>query len=336
MKAMVTGATGFIGSHLVETLIREGHEVTALVRHTSDTSHLRQCGATIAIGDVTDPSSLVSACDGVHWVFHTAAVVGSYGSWKHFYEVGVQGTQNAIDAAAVARVKRFVQLSSIVVYGMSPRGRVLDEDTALDENPEPWNSYVREKVLSEKAVWQAHAEGKIRATCIRPSVVIGTRDRNSVSRALSLMRSPLGALAGDPQCRVPVVVVQELAALIAKAATTDVSIGRAYNVSGRNPISQRELMILYANAAGLRPLRRAVPYNVAMSSAALLEGFHKLFRRAGEPAISRIAVAIVGNDWNIDCSRARAELAWEGTGDYAKAIEESVQWHQREAAQASG
>jgi nucleoside-diphosphate-sugar epimerase len=326
-KALVTGATGFIGGHIVDVLQEQGHDVTALVRATSDTTHLREREVRLATGDVTDSDSLRVACSGMEWVFHTAAVVGTYGKWAHFREVGVRGTKHVIDAAASAGASRFVHLGSIAVYGTRPRTEPSTEDTPYDEHPERWNHYVREKVLSEKLLWKAHGEGCIQATSIRPSVVVGPRDRNAIPRTLAIIRSPLGALAGRPDNRLPTVVVEELSAAIVKAASTEAAIGKAYNLSGRETITQLDFMRLYAEAAGLKPKKRAVPYGMALASAGVLEGLYRLGRRKNEPFITRIVVAIAGHDYAIDCSRAVADLGWEGKADYADAIRRSVEWY---------
>jgi nucleoside-diphosphate-sugar epimerase len=327
VRALVTGATGFIGGHVVDALLREGHDVTALVRPTSDTRRLQRVGARLAVGDVTDPGSLRAACDGQKWLFHTAAVVGNVGSWKHFHDVGVRGTQRVIDASASAGVERFVHLSSITVYGTRPRrGCALREETPFDESPEPWNNYVREKVLSEKLLWKAHDEGKVQATSLRPSIVVGPRDRNVIPRTLSILRSPAGALIGSGDNRVPVVVVEELASAIVRAARDDVAIGRAYNLSGSRPMTQREYFAAFAAAAGLRAPTRTVPLPVAMLGAAALEGAWRIAARAEEPFLTRLVVALAGHDWTIDCARAASELGWRGDADYTAAIRRSVSW----------
>jgi dTDP-D-glucose 4,6-dehydratase len=77
----------------------------------------------------------------------------------------------------------------------------------------------------------------------------------------------------------------------------------------------------------LKPVRRCLPYGVALASAGMLEGVYRLARRKNEPYITRIVVAIAGHDYEIDCSRAAADLGWEGNGDYADAIRRSVEWY---------
>jgi len=321
VQALVTGASGFIGGHIVEVLKAEGHQVFALVRATSKTSHLKQTGAELIIGDVTDRDSLVRACRGMDWVFHTAALVEIVGRWQDFYQVGVKGTSNLVEAAAGAQVSRFVHFSSMVVCGTRPGGRSYNEETPYDSRVEPWNHYVREKILSEQVVLEAHRAGRIRATVIRPSIVIGPRDRSIVPRLIRLMRSPAACTVGDGTNKVAFVVVEELAATSVKAAGSEVAEGRVYNLSGRDTILQKDMARIITEAAGLRFPKYAIPKGLAMASAALLENLWKLVGARQEPIITRMGIALAAEDWNVDCSRARQELGWVGDSNYKDAIE---------------
>src|SRR5690349_12961017 len=116
MFALVTGASGFLGGHLVERLCAAGHRVRALVRTPAKAQFLAATMAEIAAGDLTAPASLASALDGVDTVFHSAAMVSNWGRWNDFQAVTVQGTENVLDAAERAGVRRFVHISTMRVY----------------------------------------------------------------------------------------------------------------------------------------------------------------------------------------------------------------------------
>ena len=328
MNVLVTGASGFIGGHVAEALRAAGHGVVALVRPTSDRTHLQRLGATFAVGDVTDFPSLLRAARGVSAVVHTAAVVSMYGAWEEYRKVGVLGTQNVVDAAIAAGVPRFVHVGSIAVYGFRhPPGARLHEDLPLDDEPESWNHYVREKVLAENVVWRAQASGRIRVTSLRPSVVIGPRDRNVVTRFMRMLRFPINGTIGLGNNRVGCVVVEDLASLAVRALTQDVTVGKAYNVSGRGLITQRELYRLYAKAAGRTLLPLAAPYGVALAGTMLLEGAYRLAGMKEEPVFAKIGVPIFGKDFTVDCARARADLGFAGDASYERAVTESVKWY---------
>jgi nucleoside-diphosphate-sugar epimerase len=328
MRALVTGATGFIGGHIVDALLDAGHDPIAGVRPGSDTARLERLGVPLVYCDVTDPASLRSACDDVDSVFHTAAIVATYGNWEHYREIGVEGTEHVLDAAIRAGVPRFIHVSSIAVYGFERRpGRILREDMPLQENPERWNHYVREKALSEKAAWRAHDAGRIGVTTLRPSVVLGPRDRNVVPRMARLMTTPIGGLIGLGANRVGCVVVTDLARLAVLASVRTEALGRAYNASGTGTITQRQIVQAFCHAFGKRVLPWRMPFTLALASAGLLDEIYATAGIREEPFVSRFSVAILGSDFVVDCSRAARELGWKGECDYRQAIRESVEYY---------
>jgi 2-alkyl-3-oxoalkanoate reductase len=331
VKVFITGGTGFIGGHAAEALLARGHEVFALAREGSDTELLESAGATIRRGDVTDPESLKAAAAGADIVVHCAAVVGNYGSWKHYEAVGVKGTANVLNAAEANGIKRFVHLGSIAVYGMRPAGRTYTESTPFDYQPERWNNYVREKVLSEQLLWEAHGYGRVAVTSLRPSIVMGPRDRNFLPRAISLAKSPMAALVGSGTNYVPFVVIDDVTEAVLRVVETEETAGRAYNLSGRERISQREIWNLVTDALGRKPVKRKFSFGLSMWSAAMMEGMWKLTGRKREPPVTRIAVALIGQQYQIDCTRAAEEIGWKGDSSYTDALARSMEWHNAHA-----
>jgi nucleoside-diphosphate-sugar epimerase len=319
-RILVTGASGFIGGHVCEALAGMGLHVRAMARSNSDVGQLSGVDVELCRADLRDPASLERACAGMDLVVHCAAAVGSFGEWEHFHEIGVLGTGRLIDAAARAGARRFVHVSSIAAYGLRDHGRALDEDCPHDERPQAWNHYVREKVMSEQLVWQAHEAGRIQATCIRPSVVIGARDRNAVPRLADLLRLPIVALPGKPDHRFPVVTIEDCVDAIVRAARDEAAIGRAYNVSGEQPIRVAEVFRLVAQHAGLAAPRLYLPTAMMLPLVGGLEAVWKWLGRAGEPVATRIAIVVSGYDYAIDCSRAQRELGWRAKGSYEAAI----------------
>lgn len=339
MRVLVTGASGFIGRHLVARLCQDGHTVTALVRPTSDTTAFRDAGVQRVLGDVTDPLTLAPAMAHQDAIVHLAAVVGKDpGGWDNHFAVGVQGTANVIDAAAAAGVSRFVALSSYAVYALHPDGIPLSEDFAMNLEPEPWNHYAHQKVLSEQLVWQAHAEGRLQATTIRPPTVVGPGDPNLVPVMQAIMSSPLGFFANDAANRVPLVLVEDLAQTLARAMLCDRSVGKAYNVAGREPITKQALLGLFREA-GVQPLARHGLKRCALDALGATAAGGQLIARLvghpGSPLLPRPAMRLLEryskrraqHDCVLDCSRAEADLGWEGAADYAVAVRRAVDWH---------
>jgi nucleoside-diphosphate-sugar epimerase len=274
----------------------------------------------IARADLGDPESLRRACEGMDAIVHTAAAVGSFGEWEHFHEVGVRGTERLIEAAHRASVRRFIHVSSIAAYGLKDHGGRIDESAPFDRAQQPWNHYVREKVMSEDVLWRAHEAGKIQATCLRPSVVIGARDRNAVPRLVELLRLPVTALPGKADNHFPVVTVEDCVDAIVRSVDNDASIGRAYNVSGSRRIPLSEMFGLLARHAKLRAPKLYLPTPLMIPAVGLLEAAWKRLGKEGEPVATRIAIVVSGYDYDIDCSRAKRELGYRGDGSYEAAI----------------
>lgn len=318
-RVLVTGASGFIGGHVCEALLQRGARVRAMVRRTSDVSQLAGLDIEVAYADLSDVDGMNAACKDVDVVVHTAAAVGSFGEWEHFYETGVLGTARLIDAAHRHGARRFIHLSSIAVYGFRQLRGPVNEDAPFDLTPQGWNHYVREKVMSEQLLWKAHEARQIEATSIRPVIVIGARDRNAIPRLVDLLNLPVTALPGSPDLRFPLVCIEDCVDVIMRAIEHDVSIGRAYNVAGE-PIKLGEFFALLANKAKRPAPKIYLPTAIMTPAVGLLEGVWKLLRRPGEPITTRIAIVLAGYDYDIDCTRARQELGWAPRGDYEASI----------------
>lgn len=326
MRVLVTGATGLAGSHVVERLLAGGHAVRALVRPTSDLTLLRGLGVELVTGDVTAPGTLGAAVAGREGVVHTAAVVGGWGRPEQFFRVGVLGTRNLLNAARDAGVRRFVQLSSIAVYGDDLDGRLLRETDPYGYRPRPWNHYVREKVQSEQIVFSYHLRGWLEATAVRPSVIWGARDRIAFPAAAALVRSPFAALVGSGRNRIPCVGVRDVADVAVRALESPRAAGRAYNVSSGREITQRQLYRLIAGTLGRPVPRLHVPLPLAFGLGAVYEGAYRLARIESPPPLTRFNVGLITADVRVDCTAAQMELGWRELHPVPQAIAEDAAW----------
>ncbi len=151
----ITGATGLVGSHAAEEALKRGHRVRALVRPTSDTRWLDQWGVQTIVGDLEDPAALKTGVAGADWVFNCAAKVGDWGTLDEFRRLNVEALRLLLDAAAEARVERFVHVSSLGVY----EGR---DHYGTDETVPPaansLDAYTRSKTEAEALALQYHRE----------------------------------------------------------------------------------------------------------------------------------------------------------------------------------
>jgi nucleoside-diphosphate-sugar epimerase len=310
MIELVTGASGLVGSHLVERLVRSGRRVRALVRHGSPLEHLRELGVELAFGDLRDRASLEAALEGVSVVYHNAALVGDWGPRAEFVEVGVRGTERLAALAERRGVERFVHMSSATVYGLLRMlGRHVSEDARLSWSF--WDPYARAKIAAERALWRRERAGRLRLSVLRPSFVYGPRDRLIVPRTLRLLREGELRVIGSGRNRPHLVHAADVAEAAVRAGERAQALGRAYNLDGPRDASQREILdVLVAEGAGPRPTgsRRTT---LAYLAAAAAEVQARLARRTQPPPITRYVVACLAGETDLDTERARRELGWE-------------------------
>lgn len=330
---VVTGATGLLGSHVVEQLRHRGERVRALVRPSSDTAWLRERGVELAIGDLEDATTLLAGVEGADVVFHCAARVGDWGPWSLFRRAVVEATGNLLVACQTAGVGRFLHVSSINVYGHLPPGEgLLTEDEPLGQNLWWWDHYCRAKI---------EAEGLVRAcpvpwTIVRPSWMYGPRDRNSFPRVVRAIETGQARIVGDGTNRLNIVYAADVADGVVRAATTPAAVGRAYNLSSRGDVTQRDFLDAITIALGAPRVTRHVPYGLAFTGGFLMEALGRTLGWSRPPALTRYAVALIGRSTRFSIERARQELGWVPTVHPMDGLRRTLEWFRPAAAVRAG
>ena len=324
---LVTGASGLLGSHIVEQLVSAGQAVRALVRTGSDTRLLDEWKVDKALGDVTDLESIRRAMSGVRTVYHVAAQVGDWGPWERFVAVTIDGTGNMLTAARQAGVGRFLHVSSISAYGHPDgEGLVLDESAPLGVGLHKWSYYSRAKVEAENLVWAAHRAGEVPVTVVKPSWLYGPRDRASMPRLVRAIRAGKAKLLGDGNNRLNLTYAGNEAEGCILAATADCALGQAYNLAGDGVITQREYINRIAEQLGCKPVTKCVPYKVARTAAFLMELAGHALGRKTPPLVTRYSVWLIGRRCFFSSDKARRELGWKATVGYDEGIRRAVEW----------
>ena len=327
--ALVTGATGLLGSHLVDRLQRDGWRVRALVRDMPAAAWLpREHDVTLVPGDVLNEAAFANAARGCDVIFHAAAVITPRGGWEAFRRINVDGTRAAVHAARAAGA-RLLQISSVAVYGAAARyahdGCGTDERVPFAALPtSEW--YARSKRESEALVLDAHHRGELWATAIRPAVLYGPRDRQFVPRVARLLRPGVVPLPGGGQSTLAVVHAANVADAAVIAAITDAAGGNAYNVANDFDVSVAHFLQLGARGLGrsvrIVPVPRAVARGGVPAAARLL-------RLAGVPALATmvgnsVRFVIEGNPFT--SARARRELGWRPHVHPEQGVPEAFRW----------
>ncbi len=324
---LVTGATGLLGSHIVEQLRKRELPVRALVRPGSDRSWLDTRNVEFVEGDITQPASLKQACEGVEVVYHAAAKVGDWGPWDEFQRITIDGTRNMLAAAIAAGVRRFVHISSISAYGYHTRAGRIDESFDLGYKLYRWAYYSKSKVAAERLVWEAQRAGKIELTVIRPAWIYGPRDRVTIARLYDMIKRGQAKILGRGDNRLNVVYAGNIAeAAIAAAERADCN-GEAFNCSNDGAITQQEYFDLLANSIGAPPVKRHVPYRLAYFAGFVLECLGHALGWKNPPFITRYAVWLMGRRAYFSADKARRMLGWQPTVPYDVGVPFTVQWH---------
>lgn len=251
MKALVTGGTGFVGSHVARILAAEGHTVRVLHRATSKLTALEGVEFEHALGDILDAESLRAACAGCDWIFHIAAVADYWrSSPEAIIQANVEGTRTVLKAAREAGVGRMIFTSSAAARGLRDDGLPADESVSFNQLPERF-PYGYSKALAEDVCLEAAAVGQD-VVIVNPVVVIGPGDLNRISGEIILSVAALGPAMPVPPGGVAIADVRDIARWHVRAAERGKS-GERYNLGTVN-VLHAELFADIANAAHvLRP-----------------------------------------------------------------------------------
>ncbi|HET7274941.1 MAG TPA: NAD-dependent epimerase/dehydratase family protein [Longimicrobiaceae bacterium] len=317
-RALITGATGFVGNHLVEHLASLGWELRALVRPTSRTEQVERLGIDRVVGDLADPNALARAVEGMEIVYHLAAVTGLRGE-RDFERANVEGTQNL--AAAIRdsgnRPRRVVYLSSYAACGPM----IDDRARTLDDPQEPLTAYGRTKLAGEETV-RSLASAGVDSVIIRAPAVYGPGD-HAFFPYFRLVDNRLAPAPTGSGRRIQLLYVVDLVEALTRAA--DAPSG-TFPVAGPVEYSWSEITSVIARALGRRPLRIPLPAPLVRASAALAEGFGRVTGRA--TILNREkAEEMLAEGWLCDLEASAALLPAEVATDLEDGIANTVHWY---------
>jgi nucleoside-diphosphate-sugar epimerase len=318
MIDLVTGATGFIGSHLAARLLREGRAVRVLCRAGSEPRLPRDVarGAEVARGDLRDRASLRAAAAGVCRVFHCAGHVLDWGSDGEFEAMNVRGTEWLFEAARESGASRVVHFSSIAVFG-TPSPARFDDDSPYGASHDP---YSRTKVAGEE-IAKAFAARGLAVTVLRPAVVYGPRGRWLEEPLARIEAGTMFLLGGGAGTCHPCYIENLLDATLL-AATHARAVGQSYIVADDDPISFRAYFDGVAAIAGRPPVRRSIPLPAARVLAGALEIGARVAGRETRPLLTRTALAMVTTRSEMSMRKIRRELGFRPRYDFQSAVRE--------------
>ena len=323
MKALVTGATGFIGSHLVEALLQKGVQVQCLVRQTSDLTWLKNLPIEVVHGDCNDKASLGEAVKGIDQVFHLAGVTKAIED-KTYFEVNALGTKNLIHACLEnnPRLQKFIYLSSQAAAGPCQDGGTKKESDLC----EPVSAYGHSKRIGEEFAL-AHTH-EIPLFILRPSAVYGPRDRDIYAFFKLLSKRINPCLSGQDQ-HISLCYVRDIIQAILLAAEAQESSGEIFFLSDGHDYRLEEIGNAFAQAMGITPVCIRIPEWMFFGIASLSECLSKL---SGKPPLLNKGKVeeMIQKNWVCDITKAKTLLGFEPQFKLSQGAKLTFEWYRKE------
>jgi dihydroflavonol-4-reductase len=321
MTTLVTGASGFIGSHLTRLLVQHGHRVRALVRSTSRVDALQGLSVDVVRADLRDRAALDAAIRGAEWVFHVAA---DYRLWarnpREIYDNNVEGTRGLLDACREANVERLIYTSSVATLAAPRSGSVADERSVgrLDEMA---GAYKRSKLLAEQLVLEAAANA-VPAVVVNPTTPVGPGDWKPTPTGRIIVDFLRGRMPAYVETGLNLVPVEDVATGHLLAGQRG-RVGERYILGARN-MTLKEIFDALAAVSGRPAPRVRIPLALAFAIGSASEALARFTDR--EPRVPLDGVRMARRPMFVDSSKACRELEFT-PGSVESALERAVTWY---------
>jgi nucleoside-diphosphate-sugar epimerase len=315
---LVTGGTGFVGSHLVERLHELGVTVRCLARRGSALDRLPR-GVEVVYGDLRSGAGLRDAAEGAGAVIHAAGVTKALDK-SEFYRGNVEGTRNLVRVCEETGPERFVHVSTLAAIGPSRDRRPLSEDA----EPHPLTHYGKSKLAAEHAVLESKLAP--RAVIVRPAVVFGPRDTD-VFQIFRAANQGLLVRIGRAESLAAIIYVKDLAEVLIAAASADCAAGRAYFAAAPKPVSWAEFAGTAAAIMGRKLRMISLPPAAAYAAGWCAEIASRLRGKPGIVSREKVIEARCPY-WLCDTRLAEAELGLR-TRPLGEALAETLAWYKQ-------
>jgi nucleoside-diphosphate-sugar epimerase/predicted dehydrogenase len=308
-RILVTGASGFLGTRLIEALAQRGYPVRALVRKLSNTKKLKACGVEVFFGDVADFESVRPSFQEMDVVVHAAA--DTSGKERDGGQSTIQGTRNVLELCAQSGMRKLIYISSCAVYGVSDyrKGAVVNEDAPLERFPEKRGVYSCSKQKADQIIAEAITEGSVPIISLRPGTIWGPGGEIFTPIMGFSLGKKLFAVIGNGKFVLPFVYIDNLVEAIVKAIERQGTAGGVYNVVDPERITKKDYMNnlvkrVYPDAACLY-----IPYSLLYPMVYMQE---KLFSWMGrKPFLTRYRLTSSQKSILYDSAKLQRELSWK-------------------------
>lgn len=319
MKIFITGGTGFIGTHFVRRMAKGQHRLRCLARPSSRTETLREIGAEVVVGDVTDKQSLLDGMRGCDWVVNLANFFEFWAPDPRVYrDVNILGTRNVMEAAIAAKASKVVHISTVVVYGSAK----LPITEASEVGADCPSEYARTKRAGDEVAWEFYRKGHLPLVVIYPAGVIGPDDDKAAGRYISnLIRGKMPAQILTRRV-FPWVDVRDVAEAIARVLDKDANIGEKYLIAAEN-LTFGEINRMLSELSGAKLPGLTLPDSVTIALALFATGLANLTKRPPMLELAIDQIRLLKQGLQVDGSKATRELGLSYT-PIRKALQDEV------------
>lgn len=312
MKILVTGGTGFVGSYLVDALIKRNYTVRCLVRQTSNTTFLKKIGAELIYGDITDKKSLEKSVENIDVIFHLAAIKENFFiDKKIFWDVNFNSTKNLLDICHKKKIKRFIFCSTILVTGY-PNRLPIDEKFPYEFH----DLYQKTKGECEKLILKYFYEKGVPITIIRPAIVYGIGKCFVVDLA-RMIRNKKFVFLGNGNNKIHLVHIKNLIKSFILTIKKKDSIGQIYIIADEKPTKLKNLIKTISKTLGIKVRKIFIPVTVAEILGSILNYIYSILLKLKIKKLDknyikpRTVVDLLSNNYFYDISKAKKELGYK-------------------------
>lgn len=317
-RIFVTGATGFIGRHLVKELAQQGHIVTCLVRKPEKMINFAHIGLRLVTGNLTGFEKWKKCVNGQDVVFHLAAIRGEFKiPWETYYKVNVDATRRLVEISAQCGASKFFYISSVGVHGTSPLQVPADEQTPY--NPDSY--YHKSKMLAEQTVlkWV----NSLNITVIRPTITYGPNDVGFLYRVAKIAKNGFFPTAGQGENKIHILHAKGLVQTLIRAMGNNSTSGQIYIIADKSPIKLRELVQFIGISIHEKVRFINVPFEPLLK---LTEIYDELVAPIVKGRSMAISFKLLSLPWYYSIRKAVNELQYHPY-QTEEGVKDTIQWY---------
>ena len=325
-KVLVIGGTGFIGSHLVDTLIKRGYKVRCLVRKTSNLKwiedHVKKNRIDLAYGDIVDKKSLELATKGVDVVYNLATIIDErWVRYEDFKKINLVGTKNIVEACIKNQVKKFIYFSSIAAVGMESANHPINEQ----EHCKPTTLYGKSKYEAEKFLNNVIKQNKINIVILRPPTVYGPREAYNTASLFRTIQQGKFKIIGNGKNLMSFCFIKNVVDAAILAMERETANNETFFITDERAYSLQEFAETIAKEYNVKISKIHIPYWIAYFTGFCFETIEKITRK--KALLSRDRVKTMTSTYTYNISKAKKLLGYNPKYNLQTGVKETAKWY---------